>query len=766
MSVPASSKVSSIGRNLAGILRRNDMLPWLTGISLFLAISVGAWVILSGGAAGLPGLILLVGIALLGFIAFYGLATGAIGRSPAETESFARRSSFNRVSDIGVLARVLDSAPEAYLVTTRQGAVLYANTAYEKLTRAGNRGRNMGRPLPLEQVFAGDEDLAAPLYRLARAARHGRRGFETLPLKTADEGTRTLLATVNRLEGDTEHVVWRISEQPATEQVLKGLLLDETGQQLGQALDSHDDQAELKDGTEAARGASQKQRDKVEVPLPLLIDRAPIAIAMLAFDGTIERSNEALGALANRPVSQGMKLIDLLNEEDRQAVTSRLHSVSNGEEIATPLEVQMVEDGRNAQLHLGRVSDASENQDGSVVAYLVDLTEQKSLEMQFSQSQKLQAVGQLAGGVAHDFNNLLTAIIGFCDLLLTRHHVGDPSFGDIDQIRQNANRAANLVRQLLAFSRQQTLTPRVFSPTDVLTELSMLLRRLLGETVELELTHGRNLGLIKVDQSQIDTALINLAVNARDAMPDGGKLTIRSRNIIQPESRDFINELIPPGDYVLIEVSDTGTGIEPDNLSKIFEPFFTTKGVGEGTGLGLSTVYGIIKQMGGFIFPDSEMGKGTTFSIYLPTYQETEEDRQAAAKQSSTVEPARDLTGVGTILLVEDEDAVRAFATRALSSRGFTVLEASNGVEAIKVIEAQDKPIDLVVTDVVMPEMDGPTLAKKVREMCPNTKIIFISGYAEHTFKNTLGRPEDVSFLPKPFSLKQLAAKVKEVLSE
>ena len=278
------------------------------------------------------------------------------------------------------------------------------------------------------------------------------------------------------------------------------------------------------------------------------------------------------------------------------------------------------------------------------------------------------------------------------------------------------------------------------------------------------MSHGRNLGMIKVDQSQLDTALINLAVNARDAMVEGGRLTIATSAVTINETDPSTDEKITPGKYVLIEVGDTGTGIPEDVLSKIFEPFFTTKGVGEGTGLGLSTVYGIIKQMGGFIYCDSEVDVGTTFRIYLPAYEETAAEREERIAEPVQVAP-KDLTGMGTILLVEDEEAVRAFATRALSSRGYTVLEAGNGVEALEIFKNHEEPIDLMVSDVVMPEMDGPTLANEARALKPETKIIFISGYAEDAFKGT-ERPEEIAFLPKPFSLKQLAAKVKEVLSE
>jgi two-component system cell cycle sensor histidine kinase/response regulator CckA len=388
-----------------------------------------------------------------------------------------------------------------------------------------------------------------------------------------------------------------------------------------------------------------------------------------------------------------------------------------------------------------------------------------NLEIQFAQSQKMQAVGQLAGGVAHDFNNLLTAMIGFCDLLLMRFKPGDPSFADIMQIKQNANRAANLVRQLLAFSRQQTLQPRILDITDVLVELSHLLRRLIGENIELKVVHGRDLGLAKVDQGQLEQVIINLVVNARDAMPGGGTLTIRTANHVQSGAMRRGHETMPAGNYVLIEVVDTGMGIPKENLERIFEPFFSTKEIGSGTGLGLSTVYGIVKQTGGFIFVDSDKGAGAAFQIYLPRHQQTEAGLAAARAEAGELPAVRDLTGVGTVMLVEDEDPVRIFGARALRNKGYTVLEARSGEAALELMGNTAEPIDLLITDVVMPKMDGPGLVREVRETHPDMKVIFISGYTEDSFRQHLDSGTNIHFLPKPFSLKQLATKVKEVIS-
>jgi two-component system, cell cycle sensor histidine kinase and response regulator CckA len=392
--------------------------------------------------------------------------------------------------------------------------------------------------------------------------------------------------------------------------------------------------------------------------------------------------------------------------------------------------------------------------------YFTDLTEQKHLETQVSQSLKMQALGQLAGGIAHDFNNLLTAMIGFCDLLLLRSRPGDPAFPDIMQIKQNANRAANLVRQLLAFSRQQSLQPRVLDITDVLSELSDLLHRVIGEKIELGFNHGRDLGLIRADQGQLEQVIINLAVNARDAMPPGGKLTIRTENSFQERAVRQGTETMPPGNYVLIEVTDTGIGIAADQLPRIFEPFYSTKAVGSGTGLGLSTVYGIVKQTGGFVFVDSIPGQGTRFAIYLPRCAAAPEARLDAGE---AVMP-RDLTGNGTIMLVEDDDAVRMFGARALRNKGYRVLEARSGEAALELVRDTTERVDLVITDVVMPQMDGPAVVGQLRAIDRDIKVIFISGYAEEGFRQRLDSERDIHFLPKPFNLKQLALKVKEVM--
>jgi two-component system cell cycle sensor histidine kinase/response regulator CckA len=357
------------------------------------------------------------------------------------------------------------------------------------------------------------------------------------------------------------------------------------------------------------------------------------------------------------------------------------------------------------------------------------------------------------------------------DFLLNAHKPTDPSFQDIMQIKQNATRAATLVRQLLAFSRRQTLRPQVLDLGDALSDLTMLLRRLIGEKVKLELVHGRDLWPVKVDVSQFEQVIVNLAVNARDAMPDGGKLAVRTANVTSEEAARLSYKGMPAADYVRIDVADTGSGIAPEIVDKIFEPFFSTKEVGKGTGLGLSTVYGIVKQTGGFVYVDSEAGNGTAFHIFLPRHhpeleaQPPEAANGAAREPVAQAKPRADLTGQGTILLVEDEEGLRSLNARGLRSRGYSVIEASNGIEAMEALEQKNGAVDLVVSDVVMPEMDGPTLLKTMRGRNPDLKIIFVSGYAEDAFEKSLPENQQFAFLPKPFTLSQLVAAVKETMT-
>jgi len=511
-----------------------------------------------------------------------------------------------------------------------------------------------------------------------------------------------------------------------------------------------------------------------EVRFVRFFHNAPMAIATVDRTGKIERTNAPFaklfhGVLKGEAVpAEGRSILSAVAERDRAGFEAAIVRAADGQGDIAPVDAALAGRGsRSARFYVSAV-DEDERDGEAAIVYAVDTTEQRALEAQFAQSMKMQAVGQLAGGIAHDFNNVLSAIMMATDFLLNAHRPTDPSFQDIMQIKQNANRAASLVRQLLAFSRRQTLRPQVLDLGESLSDLTMLLRRLIGEKVALEVVHGRDLWPVKVDISQFEQVIVNLAVNARDAMPDGGKLIVRTSNVNPAECARYAHEPMPDAEYILVEIADTGTGIPKDIIDKIFEPFFTTKETGKGTGLGLSTVYGIVKQTGGFIFPESEAGRGTTFRIFLPRHVAGREELAAEVETAAPLVPdakAADLTGRGTILLVEDEEGLRGLNARGLASRGYTVLEAGNGVEALEVLEREGGAVDLVVSDVVMPEMDGPTLLKEMRKANPDLKIIFVSGYAEDAFEKNLPEGQQFAFLAKPFTLKQLVAAVKETIA-
>jgi two-component system cell cycle sensor histidine kinase/response regulator CckA len=522
-----------------------------------------------------------------------------------------------------------------------------------------------------------------------------------------------------------------------------------------------------------------------EVRFSRFFNNTPMAIATVDRSGRIGRTNASFARLnllrTGGDVAQPdlpASVSGLIADADRTAVDAMLKRAAEGQADVEPVDVTLAgKAARSARLYAVPVADPDKDGEAAIV-YALDTTEQRALETQFAQSQKMQAVGQLAGGIAHDFNNVLSAIILAADFLLGNTRQTDAAYGDLTQIKQNANRAASLVRQLLAFSKRQTLRPEVLDLGDVLSNVSLLLKRLLGEQIGLNVVHGRDLWPVKADVPQLEQVIVNLAVNARDAMGSGGKLTLATRNVGEQASREAGVPDMQPGDYVLIEVTDTGTGIPPEIRDKIFEPFFTTKEVGKGTGLGLSTVYGIVRQTGGYLALDSTMGVGTTFRIYLPRHiPDAQEVAEAAAAAQApplvpeagstapAAQPASDLTGQGTILLVEDEDGLRALNARGLTSRGYTVLQAANGLEALRLMSTHAGDIDLVVSDVVMPEMDGPTLLRELRSRNPATKIVFVSGYAEGAFEKNLPEGEQFAFLPKPFTLKQLVAAVKQAIA-
>ena len=510
----------------------------------------------------------------------------------------------------------------------------------------------------------------------------------------------------------------------------------------------------IDDEEPVAGGASAAQ------PVKSLVSLLPFGMALVDRDGRFIQMNDAFARAAevdpaNPPVYPG----DLVVREDKAAVADAIRRFANGAAHVADMAVRL-KDHPDEPVAL-TIAGARGLGDAAVLLSLKDNSEESRLKREVEQATKMRAVGQLAGGVAHDFNNVLTAIIGHCDLMLMRHSPGDSDYDDIQQIKANSNRAASLTRQLLAFSRQQTLRPQVLQLPDVISEVSNLLKRLLGETVTLVVKHGRDLGPVRADPGQLEQVVVNLAVNARDAIgPGGGTLTIETAAISAAEVRKMGSDILPVADYTALFMTDTGGGIPADVLPKIFEPFFTTKDVGKGTGLGLSTVYGIVKQSGGYIFAESR-GKGAVFSIYFPVHT------AGAPGKAMVAAPNRDkpgdLWGTGTILLVEDEDMVRTVAERALTRQGYKVLTAENGEAALELIAITDKP-DLLISDVVMPTMDGPTMVARVRKRYPDLPILFMSGYAEEQLRKSIDI-DNVSFLPKPFSVQQLAEAARDALA-
>ena len=489
------------------------------------------------------------------------------------------------------------------------------------------------------------------------------------------------------------------------------------------------------------------------------IEDLPVPLLKIAKDGVLLGSNREARQLLNIGSTSGRHLADVLDGPGRpindwlaEALAGHAGHVSQflhgrGEKQDTFVQVTLNTAGGPDDLHL--------------IAVLNDVTELKTLEAQFVQSQKMQAIGQLAGGVAHDFNNLLTAISGHCELLLCNHDEHDRDYGDLIQIHQNTNRAASLVGQLLAFSRKQNLQPETIDLRDTLSDLTHLLNRLVGEKVSLTLDHDSQLACIKADRRQLEQVLMNLVVNARDAMQGAGEIRVITKNAHFKKAMRRDRATVPAGDYVLVKVIDEGEGIAPDKLDKIFEPFFTTKRTGEGTGLGLSTAYGIVKQTGGYIFVDTQVGKGTTFSLLFPSH--AADEHLAAPAVPAVTQPIK-TSAEGVVLLVEDEAPVRAFATRALRLRGYTVLEADCAEAALEMLANEELRVDIFVTDVIMPGQDGPTWVRKALIHRPDTKVVFMSGYPEDAFDDAQPELMGAGFLPKPFSLKALTDMVQEQL--
>jgi two-component system cell cycle sensor histidine kinase/response regulator CckA len=525
-------------------------------------------------------------------------------------------------------------------------------------------------------------------------------------------------------------------------------------------------------------GGGWEGSGKAAIPqLEALLSALPLGLALTDRDGRFLFANKAFLRAVER-VDRGLPQFpsDLVVREDKAALADTVRRFAKGATASGDMAVRLANDKEEpVSIGLAGVRGLG---DAAVLLSISDSSEEKRLRRQVAQATKMQAVGQLAGGVAHDFNNVLTAIIGYCDLMLLRHTPGDSDYDDIQQIKANSNRAASLTRQLLAFSRQQTLRPVVLQLPDVVSEVSQLLKRLMGEKVEFSVRHDRELGSVRADPQQLEQVIINLAVNARDAMQMNaikrgkqdwkGSLTLATRRVSARDVRKMGIDIMPADDYTVLIVQDTGGGIPDEHLNKIFEPFFTTKEQGKGTGLGLSTVYGIVKQSNGFIFADNVQGPdgtliGARFTMYLPVHKG---ELPAIMRREEPEEAnATEWSAGGKLLLVEDEDMVRAVAERALARAGYTVTTAADGEEGLGAIANGTTEFDLIVSDVVMPTMDGPAMARAIRKVKPKIPILFMSGYAEEQLRNEIDI-EDMHFIPKPFSVQQINAKVAEVLSE
>lgn len=515
-------------------------------------------------------------------------------------------------------------------------------------------------------------------------------------------------------------------------------------------------------GAGSASDAGESLR-AAEVRFARFFNNAPMAIATVDAQGRLVRSNASFTGLLPDRIHKGNRLVEAVRESDRPALENALGLAKAGQGVIAPVDLMLSStDERWARFYMSAVEEVDKDGETALI-FGVETTEQRKLQAQFSQSEKMNAIGILAASIAHDFNNLLTVIILSCETLLNENLLPtDPAFQNIVEIKQKANSGAALVRQLLAFARQQDRQLKILDLRQKLPETRALLGRTLGERVSLEVSAARGLWFVKADTQQFDQIVMNLSVNARDAMPEGGLLAISAQNVETERVKEFGYPAMPVAEYVLVSFSDTGSGIPQDIVDRIFEPFFTTKEMGKGTGLGLSTVYGIIKQMDGYVFVDSEAGKGTTFRIFLPRYVPS--DQELTVKLDTREKRVRDLTGSSTILIVEDEDDVRKHVVHSLRKRGYTILQAGDGEAGLEVMREKGAQIDLVLTDVKMPRMDGPTMVQNMRRDWPEMKIIFMSGFADGAFEREFSG-DAVTFLPKPFELKALAQAVKDKLA-
>ena len=689
--------------------RRIDPLSIAALIFFVLAIFAAAYPAFRAGPTTGPAVLLLLGLAGVAFAGIYAFASSEPRRALASDEG---------------LHALVDALAEPAAVTGADGRLISFNAAWRteagvvrRLAREGQAGKDLYAALAAARRTGSGEARFGP--GAGRPAMISRLGDDKLLVRLQRDEARSEWLAVQRLANVAPQIA------AAAAPVAAATTLD-------------------------AFAAA-----------------APFGAALLEggepFEAAIVEANEAMETLTGGAAQPGVRFSDLIDPASRAEARARLALRRGG-----PVEVKLARAPGGALPHVAHlyVTQAEDR----VVAYLLDVSEQKQLELQLVQSQKMQAIGQLAGGVAHDFNNLLTAIQLRLDELLHRHPVGDPSYEGLNEIRQTGVRAADLVRKLLAFSRKQTVQRETLDLGELISEFEVLLRRLLREDVRLETDYGRDLPLVRADKSQLETAVMNLAVNARDALRSHGSragqiatVRIHTARVSQAAAKAMGYPTAPPEGCALIEVADNGPGIPLDAMTKIFEPFFTTKPVGEGTGLGLATVYGIVKQADGWIDVSSPPGSGAVFRIFLPIH--VPPANAAPAPVAPPKPAARDLSGAGRILFVEDEDAVRGVAARLLRARGYEVIEAADGEAALELAETHAGEIDLMISDVIMPGLDGPTLLKKARPHLGAIPVMFISGYAEAEFSDLLEGETGVTFLPKPIDIKVLAERVKQQLS-
>ena len=540
-----------------------------------------------------------------------------------------------------------------------------------------------------------------------------------------------------------------VHEQAVLEQSER---LERTLERLGERTHLLEEEiTERKEAEESLRQSETRYRSLVQgatygicrsTPEGRFLEVNPALVAMLGYDSDAELLGVDIARNIYQDPGDAAQLREQL-DQNRLERAEVLWKRKDGRQITVALSGRLVNEPGGS---------------GSFEFIVEDVTQRRALEQQFRQAQKMEAVGRLAGGVAHDFNNLLTVITGYAGLLLENVGPNDPMSRDLKDIKNAADRAASLTRQLLAFSRRQVLQPTVLNLNGVVADSEKILRRVIGEDIDLLTELDPALGRVKADAGQIEQVIMNLAVNSRDAMPEGGKLTIETTNVDLDEDYCRRHVAIEPAPYVMLSVSYDGCGMDEETRSRVFEPFFTTKERDKGTGLGLATVYGIVKQSGGFIWVYSEPGQGATFKVYLPRVEES------AERVEPPRAPREAFVGSETILLVEDEEAVRTLTRRVLQKCGYTVLAARNGGEALLLCEQHERPIHLMLTDVVMPQMSGRELAERLAPLRPEMKVLYMSGYTDNSIVHHGVLDAGASFLQKPFARDGLARKVREVL--